>query len=243
MIKFNGVNMPDVDIIDIQIGAPEIDQNTIKIPRASKVHVGNKTYSSRTIDILYRAKVFTNAEKEALRNQVLEWAEYNTEQQLELDSPSDKYIMATCAGHSAFNQSSMTAGDFSISFKCQPYFISKTEKTAEVGTLEVPIPFTVDGARATAAVGSIVQNVTDAITNPKWKINSDGYIQLVGTFENTTINIDLEKQLAKKYSETLMPEPVPVTLASRYFDLTKGTHTITGTDGAAGTVKWKERWL
>lgn len=233
MIKFNGIDMPDVDIIDIQIGAPEIDQNTIKIPGASKVHVGNKTYSSRTIDILYRAKVFTDAEKEALRNEILEWAEYNTEQQLELDNASNKYIMATCVGHSGHNQNSMTGGDFVISFKCQPYFISRTEKTSAVGT-----QFTVDGARTAVAVGSIVQDVTTAITDPKWQIDSGSIIQLDGEFENTTIVIDFEKQLA-----TNNGTPVHVTLASRYFELTNGTHTISGTSGAEGTVKWRERWL
>lgn len=234
MIKFNGIDMPEnVDIIDVQIGAPEIDQNIIKIPRASNVHFGNKTYSSRTIDILYRAKLFTNTEKEALRNAVLEWAEYNTEQQLELESPVNKYIMATCVGHSGNSQTSMTSGDYAISFNCQPYFISKAVKTSDVGT-----EFTVDGARTAVAVGSIVQNVTTAIIDPKWQINGASIIQLEGTFQNTTIEIDFEKQLVKSNGAR-----VPVTLASRYFELTKGTHTIGGENGAAGTVIWRERWI
>jgi hypothetical protein len=76
---------------------------------------------------------------------------------------------------------------------------------------------------------------TGSQTDPEWELDGGLSVALDGTF-NGDLKVDLDENIVTLDCVSQMEY---LTLASRFFELTPGIHTITG----SGTLFYKQRWL
>ena len=234
MIRFDGKHISEIssriEVLDYTLSAPSVESTRKNKPATNGTYFVRSVLRDRTVTVLIEAVIHRDSDREEARNELLSWLRKTEPKKLELDRIKNKYLIAECIEMPQFYLSGSALNEEKIVFSAEPYFISSVEKSAAVGKY-----FEVSGDTKPDVV--IECRVTDSISNPYWQFDGGKTITLSGTFENTTLVVDITK---KTIYQDDTPMPGLLAYGSRYFDIEPGVHKITGT---GGTVKWQERWI
>lgn len=232
LITINGVELrnvlADAHVIDITVGAVEHEHTAT--PRI--VHPGSFFGSSRPGTRTIKVKIELPWDKEnAILNygRLISWAKSESPAVLVLPNNHDRCL--NCIFGSA---SEMDLNEWYLPVELtfiayDPYFYSRISKQKAVGSEffnagNVPVPFRIEA------------KLDAAVTDPQWILDGKWKIALSGTVSAGSIVIDTANESVKLNGESIANM---LTLASRFADLTPGSHVVSG---PSGTVIWTEGW-
>lgn len=236
-MQYGGVTLdtavPQARLIDIIIGAPVIETVLSAKTLSAGSRFARRRLGARPVKVVLDLSLPSAAERESARGALLAWCDLDAPAELVLDTIPDKHFIAVCASLPDFSVAAWWE-DLSIEFTTiDPFFIDDSPHTAAVGSA-----FAVGGDGP--AIGSIQQTIASPLTAPAWTLDAGQAIYLLGTIAAGDLDIDLERRRVDLDGTPIMGQ---VSMTSRFFELTPGTHTVAGSAGAAGTVTWYERWL
>lgn len=165
------------------------------------------------------------------------WLNTGARVQLIFDDEPDKYYLAKLNGSIDLSQK-FVLGEFSLSFKCEPYAYALTPKIQTV----IDGAITVTNAGTTPAYPKYTVIFTAAATEYKLTLGSN-YVHVIRNFaigDSLVIDCALNK-ITVNNGNTM----ANLDLGSRFFALPVGGSTVVRlpVGGAQVTVNYKERWL
>jgi phage-related protein len=229
MIRFNNIALESIVPFlrnTISVSPPKVDLTWQDKTLAHGSRFMRRRYEPREIKIDIYLPIVSAEQRAHFINLIYGWVNYDEPMPLELPNIPGKYIMA-----SAEKLPDPTTREWweklSITFIAgDPFFIDSSYSAATNGTV-----FAVYGDSVASAY--IIESGVSI--NPSWVLDGDKSISLDGAFIGT-MKIDLDDNMV--YLDDISQMEY-VTLASRFFELVPGIHTITG----AGTLYYKQRWL
>jgi predicted phage tail component-like protein len=229
MVKLNGIDIESVAPVirnTITVSSPSVDVTWQENAIAHGARFVRKQYKPRKIDIDLYLPVENAEDRAKYINLLNNWACYDEPVALEIPSRPGQYIMAIASKLPGTNTREWW-GKFSIEFTCgDPFFL-------DMDYLAIPcgLAFGVAGE----GIASAYIQSTGSQTDPEWELDGGLAVALDGTF-NGDLKVDLDENIVTLDCVSQMEY---LTLASRFFDIARGVHVITG----SGTLFYKQRWL
>ena len=241
MIEFNGQSISDiapVKILNVAVSSPKPSVIARPIARKDGQVPVYRTNTTRTVTVTFNLLSQEQEQRVWWIERLNSWLSPRDERPLTMKKYPEVYLNVICTG-----TPDLTLRDWSevhtIQFTAyDPYFTATHEKTARVndafvvtGTQTPKLRITFDGGAST-------------ITNARWshyvgwQLDSvSSFIQIDGAAYASNIEINVPDRIVRNSNGYL-----PYTLDSRWFNIALGRNAIVGTNGAAGTVHWYERY-
>ena len=230
-ISYNGVDMEtvaNVKIEDIRVSSIALSPTTSNRPiSAGELFVRNKQ-GKRTVSVTFALLDNGIATRQAALRAINAWAKTDKEYAIEVVGHTGLYLTGVCTAKPDPSIRQWWESKLRIVFTCydNPFWTSKTEKTATCGTEftvlgDAPPLMKITKTRAADASDVTYSNGTKTLRF---------YSIPAGDME-----IDLNAETAQVDGSSIMAQYNPV---SRWFTPAVGTQTITGD----GTIKYRERY-
>lgn len=232
-IKFAGVNLEDiapVKIDDIVVSPIRFAQTT----RGRSINYGTEFVRNRaegrTVTITFALLDSDLTEREALMQDIRDWAKTDKEYNLMLPQFADRHLECVCTQHPDTSYRKWWESKLQIVFTCynNPFWTSNEVVTVRTGT-----EFSVGGSAP--PLMTIENNALTPIYNQSFASRTES--MRFTTIPAGKLIIDLNRQTAAIGSTSIMQYFVPTT---KFIVPRIGAQqVITG----VGTVNYRERWL
>lgn len=238
MITLNGVALstavPQTRIVDIVISPPQLEVTAPPKTLLAGSRYARRRYGTRDVTLILDLSINDATMRETARNALLAWCDHDAPVWLQIETIPGRHLVVVCTSLPDFSVAQWWLADLQIRFTAlDPYF---TDDTAHAGAVDTP--FTVGGNGP--GIVSIHQELSTALTDPRWVFDMGSVIQLSGEITGEFLDIDMD---ARRVDVDGTPIMSAVSLVSRFFTVLPGEHTIAGDNGAAGDIAWYERWL
>lgn len=250
-VQFDGVDIgaavPLFKLIDLVVGGAEREIKTLPPPLADGEYFGSAKNAPREITMLFCIP----DDSELLLPRALALRQINallcakTPRKLQSPMLGDGYYMAICTALPSVSRLGWTE-ELAASFVAyDPFFYSEfddlNQALTAAGTTDININCS-GSVRPT-----ITQIISSALTDPTWECSNGQTIMLQGEIAVGTLVIDCERREITHTADTAIMEKL--SLDSLFFELEPNPeadadpYTITCSNGAAGTITGKYRWL
>lgn len=232
--SFNEKDIEEVSsgirILDVIVGAPAIEIETIKPAAADGVIFTRQKYGTRPVDVLFAVVEENPIRRRNIFDALAVWSHSREEKKITIQNYAG-FLMGIC---SSFPPVSIrNYGEIlTISFRCSnPFFDTVSWNAVPYGT-----PFINTGFPSMS--WKIKQTITDTLTNPTWDFGNEQIAFSVLT--PGELEIDGQKQTATLNGNSVLPA---LLLGSRFFTIQPGQNTLDVQNGAGGTFYWRKRWI
>ena len=235
MVEFDGIELSSIDsairVIDVVVGPPSMRPTTISPALTDgDVYAGTKI-GPRDVTITFVIMESDEIRRTDIFERVIRWAKISSgEQQLTVQQEPDGYLMAVCTQLPQNNAREYWTPLTIVFTAYNPYFQAFEESSAPMNT-----DFVV--THAERPDWRIEQDIPSLIAFPTWR---NGDELSFSTLLPGKLTLDRKTQTAFIGGSSTLPS---LLLGSRFFNLSAGKNNIIATNGAGGTIYWRERWL
>lgn len=235
MVLFNGVSLESISntihVIQCVVSQPAINPVTIAPTLADGEIFARRRYGTRTVTITFVVMDNNTTNRAATIRKIYQWAHSSTEKKLVVPQESNGYLNAVCTElpTNAGREYWQTLG---LVFTCyDPFYHANTEKNCSVSQTVVVSQFENTDWR-------IEQTVSTGLTYPQWSL--DGLQISFNVLTAGALKINGSTHTATTNDGSVLPA---LMFGSRFFTLKTGNNSIETSNGAGGTIYWRERWL
>lgn len=227
--------VPRANILDIRIGAAGIQNTTLQRGYKAGSDFIRRRHTTRIIEVEIELPLDRQTYPENV-HLIRAWADKAEPQEMILSAYRDRKIMVSCTNLNEFSQKEWWLPVILRFEAWEPYFVSRSARTAKVGEL-----FTVNGDVEPVVCLTHDLGSSTALSNPKWVLDGGKHVALNRTFSGGKIDINFDNGAVIYNDQSVLEDMTLTSRMSPFANITPGQHVISGPTG--GVITWYERWL